>query len=303
MKNHIALISLVLTSIFHQAVAQSFQEQFNELTFSTDTASQRQILTKWEASNSSDPELFVAYFNYFVNKSKMEIITLGQDPKGDDVYQVMDKDTSIKEPVAYLYSDKYYEPNLLSQGFDWVNKGIEKFPNRLDMRFGKIYMFGELGDYEHFTSEIIKTIEHSSSNNCIWVWTNDKLIEDQKGTLLNTIQNYQLQLYNTENDTLLNNMKRIAEAVLKYDANHIESLSNLSIVYMLQKQYDKALKHLLKAEELNPKDDIVLSNIALAYKRKGDKKKAKKYYKLTYKYGNEETKAFAQEQLDNLKKE
>mgnify|MGYP003380295723 CR=1 FL=1 len=63
--------------------------------------------------------------------------------------------------------------------------------------------------------------------------------------------------YNTENDDLLDNMKRIAETVLKYYPDHIESLSNLSIVFMLQKQYDKALEPLLKAEKLNPKDYIV----------------------------------------------
>lgn len=291
-----------LTLIFNKATGQTLKQQFNELVSKKDTVGQKELLEKWEKTDSNDPELFVAYFNYYVIKSKNEIITLGQNPKGKDVLQIMDQDTTKKEPVGFLYGDTYYNPDLLSKGFDWINKGIEKHPNRLDMRFGKIYMFGQIEDYEKFTKEIIKTIDYSAINKNKWTWADSKPLEDPKEFMLSSIQNYQIQLYNTENDDLLDNMKRIAETVLKYYPDHIESLSNLSIVFMLQKQYDKALEPLLKAEKLNPKDYIVLSNIAQAYKLKGDTKNAIKYYELTMKNGDEQAKKYAQGQIDELKK-
>ena len=80
------------------------------------------------------------------------------------------------------------------------------------------------------------------------------------------------------------------------------SLSNLSITYLLTDQYDKAISPLLKAEKLDPKDYIVLSNIARAYVLKGDKQKAIEYYEKTSKYGDEQIKAFAQQQIEKLKK-
>lgn len=291
-----------LTLLFNQVSGQTFKQQFNDLVSKKDTSGQEQLLEKWEKTDGNDPELFVAYFNYFVVKSKNEIITLGQNPKGKDVLQIMDQDTTKKEPVAFMYGDIHYNPDLLSKGFNWINKGIEKHPNRLDMRFGKIYMFGQIEDYENFTKEIIKTIEYSAINKNKWTWADSKPLDDPKEFMLSSIQNYQLQLYNTENDDLLDNMKRIAETVLKYYPDHIESLSNLSIVYMLQKQYDKALEPLLKAEKINPKDYIVLSNIAQAYKLKGDTKNAIKYYELTLKHGDEQAKKYAQGQIDELKK-
>jgi len=291
-----------LTLIFNQATGQTFKQQFNDLVSKKDTVGQKQLLEKWKKTDNNDPELFVAYFNYYVIKSKNEIITLGQNPKGRDVLQIMDQDTTKKEPVGFIYGDTYYNPDLLSKGFDWINKGIEKHPDRLDMRFGKIYMFGQIEDYENFTKEIIKTIDYSAINRNKWTWADSKPLDDPKEFMLSSIQNYQIQLYNTENDDLLDNMKRIAETVLKYYPDHIESLSNLSIVFMLQKQYDKALEPLLKAEKLNPKDYIVLSNIAQAYKLKGDTKNAIKYYELTIKHGDEQAKKYAQGQIDELKK-
>ena len=291
-----------LTLLFNSATAQTNKQLFNDLVSKKDTVGQLQLLEKWEKTDKDDPELFVAYFNYFVRKSKKEILTLGQNPKGEDVLQIMDQDTTKKEPVAFMYGDTYYDPDLLSKGFDWINKGIEKHPNRLDMRFGKIYMFGQLEEYEKFTTEIIKTIDYSSVNKNKWTWADSKPLDDPKEFMLSSIQNYQLQLYNTENDDLLDNMKRIAETVLKYYPDHVESLSNISIVFMLKKQYEKALEPLLKAEKLNPKDYIVLSNIAQAYKLKGDKKNAIKYYELTLKHGDDQAKKYAQGQIDELKK-
>jgi tetratricopeptide (TPR) repeat protein len=302
MNRQITFLLFGLTILFNQLSGQTFKQQFNDLVSKKDGVGQQHLLEKWEKADNNDPELFVAYFNFYVIKSEKEIVALGQNHKGKDVLQIMDQDTTKKEPVAFMYGDTYYEPNLLSKGFDWISKGIKKHPNRLDMRFGKIYMFGQLADYEKFTTEIIKTIDYSNENKNKWTWADSKPLDDPKEFMLSSIQNYQLQLYDTENDKLLDNMKRIAETVLKYYPDHIESLSNLSIVFMLQKQYDKALEPLLKAEKLNPKDYIVLSNIAQAYKLKGDNKNAIIYYELTLKHGDEEAKKYAHGQIEELKK-
>jgi tetratricopeptide (TPR) repeat protein len=302
MNRQIIFLFFGLTLLLNQVSGQAFKKEFSDLVSKNDTVGQQQLLEKWTKTDSNDPELFVAYFNYYVIKSKKEIVALGQNPKGKDVLQLNDKDTTKKEPAGYIYGDTYYDAKLLNKGFDWISKGIEKYPSRLDMRFGKIYMLGQIEDYSNFTKEIIKTIDYSSVIKNKWNWADGKPKENPKEFMLSAIQDYQIQLYNTENDKLLDKMKEIAEAALKYYPQHIESLSNLSIVFILQKQYDKALEPLLKAEKLNPKDYIVLGNIAQAYKLKGDKKNAIRYYELTIKYGNEDAKKFAQEQIEELKK-
>jgi tetratricopeptide (TPR) repeat protein len=300
MKNYLTLF-FALSIVVNPSIGQSFKDRFDVLFSSRNTAGQAELLKDWERADSTDPELYVAYFNYYVNQSRKSMIELGNNPKGKDVFQLMEMDTTKKEPVGYMYESTEYEPILLNKGLESADKGIGINPDRLDIRFGKIFIFGEIENYNAFTTEIIKTIEYSARNNNNWLWEDNKAVDDSKQFMLSSIQDYQLQLYNTNNDELLGNMKQIAEAVLKHYPDHVESLSNLSIVYLIYKEYDKALEKLLLAEKFAPSDYIVLSNIAQAYKLKGDKANAIRYYKLTLKYGDEDTKSYAREQIEELK--
>jgi len=281
---------------------QTYKQQFNKLLSKKDTAGQAKLLSQWEATDSNDPELYIAYFNYYVNKSLKEVIVLGDNPKGDQVLELQNQDSTAGDQPAYLYSDTYYDSVLLNQGYRYIDKGIEKFPDRLDMRFGRIYMLGETGDYTTFTTQIIQTIDYSAINKNQWLWTDSKPLDNPQHFMLSSIQGYQSTLYDTQDDSLLNNMKSIAEAVLKYYPDHIESLSNIAVVFMLQNEYDKALEALFKAEKLNPEDAIVLSNIAQAYKLKGDIKNSVKYYERTIKYGDNDMQMFARSQIKALEK-
>ena len=235
MKKPVIILSLYV-AISSISFGQTFKEQFNDLGAKKDTAGQRVLLKKWEQSDSTDAELYVAYFNYYINKSRQEVVRMDNNPKGEKSLQIMDQDTTKKEPVAYIHSEIFFEPEIIKKGFDKIDKGIAHYPTRLDMRFGKIFMMGKVEEYEIFTNEIIKTIDYSVSIDNKWMWGDNKLLDDGKKFMLQAIQDYQIQLYDTENDDLLHNMKRIAERALKYYPDHVESLSNLSIVYLLWQQ-------------------------------------------------------------------
>ena len=290
------LTGLILTNI---CFGQDFQKEFHKYFDKKDTLKQREILAEWEKSNPKDPELFTSYFNYFFRKATEEIITLTVDePKGE--YFAFED--SLGNTAGYIGSEITYEEKLLQQGFNKIDEGIALYPNRLDMRFGKIYALGQIEDWQKLTDEIVKAIQYSKINNNQWTWTNNQKRSDGKDFFLSSLQTYQLNLYNTEDDDLLPNMQTIALEILKIYPKHIESLSNLAITYLLTNQYDKGVEALLRAEKINPKDCIVLNNIAHGYKLQGNKKNAIKYYEKIIKYGDEEHVQYAKQQIEQLKK-
>ncbi|MDR2841370.1 MAG: hypothetical protein LBV75_08985 [Paludibacter sp.] len=296
MKNIFCIIAALTFS--NLGFAQDFQKDFNRYFQAQDTIQQREVLAKWEKAKPQDAELFTCYFNYFFSKSRQEIVTLTtEQPQGESLVL----SDSLNQTAGYVGSQIVFDKDIAKKGIAKIEEGINLYPNRLDMRFGKIYVLGQIEDWGAFTDEIINAIRHSKTNKNQWTWTNNEKQSDGKDFFLSSLQDYQLQLYNTGNDSLLSNMAKIAEEILKIYPEHIESLSNLSICYLIRGEYEKALVPLLKAEKINPQDNVVLNNIAYAYRMKEDKTKAIEYYEKVIKYSDGETKEFAKQQIETLK--
>ncbi|MCF2874320.1 MULTISPECIES: tetratricopeptide repeat protein [unclassified Tenacibaculum] len=291
--------TLIAVFIVQIGFSQEYQTEFLKHLKANDTINQLKVLTKWESINPKDPELYTSYFNYYFMKSQQEVLMMSSNRTAAESLVLKD---SLNQTAGYIESKIHYDQIELEKAFHKISEAIELFPNRLDMRFGKIYALGEVLDWKNFTSEIIKTIKYSITNNNNWTWTNNEKYNSTTDEFLLDIQNYQLQLYNTGEVELLNNMREIAEEILKHYPNHIQSLSNLSITYLLTDQYDKAIEVLLKAEKIDPKDHIVLANIAQGYKLKGNKNKAIEYYKKTIEFGDQNAKEYAKQQIIELRK-
>lgn len=283
---------LILTIAFGQ---DNNFKKFKEFYQNGDTIAVEKLLKDWEKNPNA--EFFVSSVNYYFNKSRKEVVSLDQNLPKTEGFEIKDDNGKT---VAYLSSKNHYDANLLQKTFKYFDEGISKFPNRLDIRFGKLYILGQLEDYENFSNEIVKTIQYSSQNNNQWLWSEDANYDGGEKEFLLSIQDYNNQIYDTNNDSLLKYMKQINEEVLKFYPNHVESLSNLAIVSMISKNYDEALSYLLKAEKLAPEDFIVLNNLAYSYKMKSDKTNAIKYYQLVKKYGDDRAKSQAENELKKL---
>ena len=293
-------LAFLLFSIFtFQSFSQDFQADFAKFCEEGDTAKQIETLTNWEKEDPKNAELFTSYFNYYFLKSKQEFLSLTTEAPAGESLSIQD---STGNAAGYFGSQIGYLQIPFEKAMDKIDEGIKLYPQRLDMRFGKIYALGQSMDWERFTKEVVKTIQHSSKNNNAWTWTNNEKKEDGENFFLTSLQDYQLTLYNTENDDLLVNMREIANEILKYYPNHVPSLSNLSITYLLTSEYDKGIEPLLKAEKIDPIDVIVLGNIAQGYKLKGDVKMAIKYYEKMIEQKDEQSTAFAKQQIERLKK-
>lgn len=289
---------ILLTAISNLVSGQTYYEKFKTLFQQNDTIKIASLLTEWEKTSPNDPELYTAAINYYFSNSKKEIVSVDKQQKSNESFQLTD---STGQVAGYINSSLDYDTEKLSKAIKYANTGIDKFPNRLDIRFGKCHILQQIEDYDNFTKEIIKTIDYSQVNKNNWLWTENKKQENGESSLLESIQSYLKQLYDTEDDNLLLNMIQIGEATLKIYKSNVEILSTTSVALLLTKNYDKAIEYLKQAENINPKDFIVLNNIAQGYKLKGDKANAIKYYELTEKYGDERAKLQARRNINELR--
>src|SRR5690606_4466652 len=132
----------------------------------------------------------IPHFNFYIVQSRKEVMKLStEEPKNQKSLAISPQDTSQKE-MGFTYSVTYYDKNVMDTALSYINRGIELNPQRLDMRFGKIYMLGNMEEYQVFTDEIIKTIQHSNANNNKWLWTENKPLDQPKEFMLNSIQDY-----------------------------------------------------------------------------------------------------------------
>ncbi len=173
-----ALIVILISQI---GFGQDYQLEFEKYYKINDTINQWKTLKRWEAKKPNDAELFVGYFNYYFMKSRH--LTTNQPNGGGLVLK-----NSSNQNTRFLGKRIYYSKTELQKGFDNIDKGIKLYPNRLDMRFGKIYAFGKIRDWKNFTKEIIKTIEYSVKNKNKWTWTNHKKYDGGEKEFLLIVQ-------------------------------------------------------------------------------------------------------------------
>jgi len=268
------ILVLVISFLFcSYTFGQSFKENFWKALDARDMAKAEEVLKAWDLRDANDSELYVAYFNFFTVKSI------------NDMTGSYDKENSRK-------------------ALEFITEGIERFPTRFDMRVAKIYMLDQLKDYTSYTSEVLKLIRQGDKIKNDWKGENFSLIDRADEMFFEGVLEFQNMLFEKGDATLYRNIIQISEEMHKYYPRNSQFMLSLSTVYIAQKEYDKSLETLLKAEKVDPRNSILLYNIAHVYGVKGDKGNAKKYYELAIaniKEKEEPLKEAAQRQLNLLK--
>ena len=296
MKKLIIRIVVVLYAFSFKIVeAQNVYDNFYKALHEKDSATVEQILSEIRYSNDQSAERYIAEYNYWVNKAHVSEgpILSTELPEGVDVSGVFTLTDSMGNIAGYMYGVQYYDSLLTDSALLIISEGIQRHPNRLDMRFGKIYLLGQSGRWQSYTDEILSTLEHSEKNNNAWKYPN--VTESMDTILIYSILDYEKALYSalSKSDTLtvqdtmkIHYMRSIAQRMLRLYPHDVFSLNIMAVTYHVMGQEDSALVWLLRAEKVNPRDALVLLNIADTYNRLGDRKKEKIYLKKATKYGD-----------------
>ena len=232
---------------------QSFKRDFLAALNARNMNKAEEVLKAWDLADSNDAELYISYFNFYTVKSQ---------------------NTSIISTTGY-------DMNNSQKALDFITEGIDRFPSRIDMRFAKITMLGKLKKFPNYTDEVIKLIQYAKKTDNNWKGVNFKLIGKPVEIFFDAVQEFQEMLFAEKNPALYKDIIKISNEMLKSYPKHVQSWLNISTIYIEQKEYDKSLEALMKAKESDPKNAVLLFNIADVYNIKGDKVNAKMHYDLT----------------------
>lgn len=294
------IFSVLLILIFTQTISfgQDFIEGFNMLAGKDSTlAEQSELLRQWDIAKPEEADRFGAYFNYYLTLAQKEYQST--DSGNNNCYTYLLEGAKGKKEASFCIR-VLLKASLLSSGFRYLDSGITKFPDRLDLRLGKSYMLLSTENYPAFIEELNAIFREAKRNKDTWYWERDEKLHTPMLILYQSIQSYILQMMERDK-SVAPYIRQTAELGLKYYPKEIDLYSNLSSSFMIEGKAKDALKIMLKAEKLEPANAMVLNNIAHIYLKMNNKKKAISYYEKIVKKCDRIAARKAQNQLDFLK--
>ena len=70
-----------------------------------------------------------------------------------------------------MSGDIVYEESLLNRALGVIEKGIEKFPDRLDLRFGMATIYIDSKQTDKALDVIKGVLDQTRNNNDVWFWS------------------------------------------------------------------------------------------------------------------------------------
>ena len=250
---------LLITIWICSAYAQSYSDAFDEAFGRDDVPAQRNALALWQQEAPDDVNLFIARYNFYANQA------MGQN---------------LGEVDALL----------ADSGLVAIEEGIALFPDRLDLRFGKIYFLGELGRWDAFVSEIDRMLNYSVQIGHRWAFPNvdDELMKD---LFVEGIADYMVTMFASIADTahltaadtvMARRIQGVAKRTVQLFPGDFPSTYMLALSHLMLNENDKAYKCLKRAEGLDNANINVLKSLVKVCRLLGKAAQAAEYQQRIY---------------------
>lgn len=169
------------------------------------------------------------------------------------------QDTVTGGPAGYMYQGYFITDSAqVDSAVMMLQKGIRKFPNRLDLYFGlaATYLYIDQPDMMIYIVE--KAMQQGKKNKGKWLWSADEILPDSIDYMYERVQEDFARFWAAED---LERCERVAQMAVKYYPKRAEYWNNMGAVAMWKNDKKKAMKYFQKALKLNPNDELIKANI------------------------------------------
>ena len=242
-------------STLNSLSAQSYQARFETAIEARDTVAQRAILSQWHAAAPRDPDLYIARYNYYIQRNEP---APANSPAG---------------------RGSMTTPTTTDSALIVLSQAVDTFPDRLDLRLGLAYHLSAAGQYDALASALVATLDHSEEIKHRWLYPNVSQ-ETTAEILLEALADHLALFFDLAAETTpdpatrqapanpddhspaLRQLRWIAKRTAQVFPSNVQALNFLAVSYTLEGDYKKALRFLKRAEAIDPDDPVVRQNIA-----------------------------------------
>ena len=275
MVQRILWVMILWVGLSSWVLADGFREQFRAAFKAGDLPAAEKVLTDWEKANPKDPDLYVARFNFLLNKATRRTAGVAGVPATAT--------TPAQRPQPPRVS---YDPAIMTQATAALQQGIALAPERLDMRLGLAKGYELMGQPEPLLRTLRETLDARKAGKP-WTWRDgEALPAPEEAFVPAAIEPFASAYWKQPGDRGLEHGRPIAELMQKYFPQNSLGYFNLGVYYAHLNKMPEAYEKMQQADALQPNDMSTLMNLTdLAIKLKL-KDEASKYLERVRKMPN-----------------
>ncbi|PYK29230.1 MAG: hypothetical protein DME57_11155 [Verrucomicrobia bacterium] len=280
------------------ATAEDYAARFKQLHDEKAPAAQiDSVLDEWRAKQPDDPEAWVTSANYYFNQGQINIST--KKPTGRD-FVVKDVKTEKTAGSISFEQDK----ESVKRAADLLQEATAKFSDRLDIWCGLAWMNQEGGNFDNEFATLKKMVVYVREHPQGLKWLKGQPIDEPADKFVaEKLHGYGTYYEKRENPTDDDHFLKIAMFSAEQFPNHPYAFNDVAVYYSIKGDNAKTREWLEKANKVDPKDTLVMTNLGYVCSKLGDNVAARKWYEAVIKADpNGELATRAKEGLSKLKK-
>ena len=289
------LIVLLSGVAFAQTKAELY-DRFSSSVSQRDSTAIVSLISDWEKLYPGDAELYSVRANYYFMNAISEVVVMSDKEPTDGRRALAFRDSL--GVTRYMYSEPQYDAVKIGLAKSTLEEGIAKYPDRLDLRLGKVTIHLRANENTLAVQEIQSALERSITNKNKWKGTLDAPIETNGVSYLrDCVQDYFAGFLDTDD---MESAKSVIDAAVRLYPKDAMFLADRAAIGYFSGDLKDALKWYLSSRENAPDDMLVTNNIARIYEELGDKQNAIKFYRIVANSDDEDYAESAKAKLKEL---
>lgn len=186
------LLSALITLFTFSAMADELYNALFNVALKESVSSAKETLAEWEQKGPKDGDYYSAYFHLHMQQA----LAYGLKTSKYMPLYAADKHVQFKDSLGgishYMYSEiTIADSTQLDSAITWVKKGIEKFPNRLDLRLALPNTFRFLDDAGRAYIYMEEIVNWAIANpDSAWMWTSDEPVKKDDAPVEEYLQDF-----------------------------------------------------------------------------------------------------------------